>query len=248
MDSPLNRRFARPGVGLHLSSMKWNIQIRLERENKTRGFKKIESTWIYKSHKASFCRMSASLTEQASKCAGCITVRILKESKGQVSTHSGPATFCFSLRQTFALNDFCFEPGLYKHFSMQSAFAQMQSAFEMCWFFPSRKIPNYFQNSDHQYRLSFALKILFVSFLNMAMRSKQNMRHLFNGSQHSSAWWIQDAHNPFQICTVTNLRCAPLSCPKRGDLVREPHNAARNRCDATCWLDHCCDQAHSAQR
>ena len=55
---------------------------------------------------------------------------------------------------------------------MQSAFAQMQSAFAMCWFFPSRKIPNYFQNSDHQYRLSFALKILFVSFLNMAMALK----------------------------------------------------------------------------
>ena len=131
---------------------------------------------------------------------------------------------------------------------MQSAFAQMQSAFAMCWFFPSRKIPNYFQNSDHQYRMSFALKNLFVSFLNMAMRSKQNMRHLFNGSQHSSAWWIQDAHNPFQICTVTNLRCAPLSCTKRGDLVREPHNSGRNRCDATCWLDHCGDQAHSVQR
>ena len=43
-------------------------------------------------------------------------------------------------------------------------------------------------------------------------------------------------------------RCAPLSCTKRGDLVREPHNAARNRCDATCWLDCFGDQAHSAQR
>jgi len=44
------------------------------------------------------------------------------------------------------------------------------------------------------------------------------------------------------------LRCAPLSCPKRGDLVREPHNASRNHCDATCWLDYCGDNAHSVQR
>ena len=116
---------------------------------------------------------------------------------------------------------------------MQSAFAQMQSAFAMCWFFPSRKIPNYFQDSDHQYRLSFALKILFVCFWIWPWRSKQNMRRLFNGSQHSSAWWIQDAHTPFQICTVTNLRCAPLSCTKRGDLVREPTIRGERRAGLT---------------
>ncbi len=44
------------------------------------------------------------------------------------------------------------------------------------------------------------------------------------------------------------LRCAPLSCAKRGDLAREPHNAARNRCNATFWLDHNGDHAHSVQR
>jgi hypothetical protein len=44
------------------------------------------------------------------------------------------------------------------------------------------------------------------------------------------------------------LRCPPLSCAKRRDLVREPHNAARNHCDATFWLDHNGDQAHSVQR
>lgn len=44
------------------------------------------------------------------------------------------------------------------------------------------------------------------------------------------------------------LRCAPLSCPKRGDLVREPHNAARNHCYATYWLDYCGDKAQSVQR
>ena len=67
--------------------------------------------------------------------------------------------------------------------------------------------------------------------------SLQNMRHHLNELPHKDAW-IQDAQ----------LRCAPLSCAKRGDLVREPQNAARNCCDATCWLDYFGDQAHSAQR
>ena len=44
------------------------------------------------------------------------------------------------------------------------------------------------------------------------------------------------------------LRSAPLSCKKRGDIVRELDNASRNRCDATRWRDDFSDQAHSRQR
>ncbi len=44
------------------------------------------------------------------------------------------------------------------------------------------------------------------------------------------------------------LRSAPLSCKKRGDIVCELDNASRNRCDATRWRDDFSDQAHSTQR
>lgn len=44
------------------------------------------------------------------------------------------------------------------------------------------------------------------------------------------------------------LRSAPLSCKKRGDIVCELENASRNRCDATRWRDDFSDQAHSTQR
>jgi hypothetical protein len=43
MDSPLNRRFARAGVGLHLSSMKWNIQNSIRKGKQDKG---VQKNWI----------------------------------------------------------------------------------------------------------------------------------------------------------------------------------------------------------
>ena len=44
------------------------------------------------------------------------------------------------------------------------------------------------------------------------------------------------------------LRSAQHSCEKCGYLVREPHDAKRNHCDATRWCDHFCCQGNRAQR
>lgn len=44
------------------------------------------------------------------------------------------------------------------------------------------------------------------------------------------------------------LRSAPLSFEKRGNIVRELDNASRNRCDATRWRDNFSGQAHPTQR
>ena len=43
MDSPLDRRFARPGVGLYLSSMKWNIQNSIRKGKQDKG---VQKNWL----------------------------------------------------------------------------------------------------------------------------------------------------------------------------------------------------------
>ncbi len=96
--------------------------------------------------------------------------------------------------------------------------------------------------SNH-YRLMFALKIICGSFFNMAMALR---------TCAASKIIVYECMNPSPRCAIlfkyAQLRCALLSCAKRGDLVRESHNAVRNRCDATCWRDYLGDQAHSVRR
>ena len=142
----------------------------------------------------------------------------------------------------------CFEPGQYylvRAFQHCFAFRPQIWRNPHGWcsdFDPSRRMPNYFQNSDHQYRIiDFCLRWKYGHGTQCrTCAASTNYRIRMNKTKMPAIL--------FKYHGTAKLRCAPLSCPKRGDLVREPHNAARNRCNATCWLDHCGDQAHSAQR
>ncbi len=98
--------------------------------------------------------------------------------------------------------------------------------------------------SNH-FRLTFALKILCVSILNMAIALSAEHAQ----PQRIIAYECMNQRCAHSFSNMHNYDVHRYNARNVGTLcARAPHNAARNCCDATFGLDHNGDQAHSVQR
>jgi hypothetical protein len=93
---------------------------------------------------------------------------------------------------------------------------------ELTFYFPKKK-PNYFQNGNHQYPLKFALKIVSVSFLNMAMAlsAERITAYVCMNPRCAQSFSNLNSYSTKHSC-AEQLRFAPRSCAKHGDLVCKP--------------------------
>ena len=159
---------ARPPLNVTEVKLKSTIQNSIGKRKLEKEVQNNESTWMHKSQKASFCRMSASLqSKQAIVLSACQL-----SSNGSIRLRA-VNFFQFSIRTAAHCFKYCFEPGQYHLVrAFQHGFASRRNPDWQCAdFVPSRRMPNYFQNSDHQYRIiiDWCLRWKYYVFLCLSM-------------------------------------------------------------------------------
>ncbi len=189
---------------------------------------------MHKSQKASVCSMSASLqSKQANVLSAC------KVSFQMVQSCCGP--WMFSIQQISAnrFKDIVFLARPISSSIEISALFRIsaQSALAMRWFCSLKMNAEFCSQSiNHQYGIiiDWYLRRKWNVFhvLMWPWHSVQNMSRL-NELSHTNAW-IENARNPFQICTVT--MCSAIMRETWGSCA-QASQCGENRCDATCWRD-----------
>ena len=152
---------ARPPLNVTEVKLKSTIQNSIGKRKLEKEVQNNESTWMHKSQKASFCRMSSSLQSK----------RLLHASCPQIDQSGcGPSIFFNFRTSAHCFND-CFDFWARPISSSKDISAwfrvSAQSALAMCWFCSLKKDAELFSEqqpsiSNHN-RLMFALKILCVS-------------------------------------------------------------------------------------
>ena len=96
----------------------------------------------------------------------------------------------------------------------------------------------------------FYLVTLCFSLFNIESTTWSRTVIALNSRQHATILmsWESGVMCLYLIEILQSRLAVAHSCEKRWDLVREPDNASRNRCDATLWRDYLSGQEHSNQR